>query len=210
MPAVPAELMDMMRTKLGQAPQQVQPNPQQAAQAAGAGAARQPQPNQVGPQTRRTGGGFGAGGAAMPAMPGPAGNVIVGAAKLGQLTLADPQPQPRREKPVDYARSLVTQYRPDERRQGQHGAATGGVLGAALGAVLVRLLTERPDLVGAGAALGGAGGALIGRRVGRADAATEYSRLLGMRRLGLNSPAELLAATRFPGTLDRVLSNPRL
>lgn len=214
----------MNSTKLGQAA------PAQAATATGRGplppapmgAAPAAQPAVVGAQS----GGARQSPLARPAtitggpLPGPAGNVLVGPTKLAcaalkcaQLVTQEAAQQPQRERrkgAVDYGKSLVTQFRPNPRSAGLRGAATGGAIGAALAAVLTRLVTDKPELVGAGTALGGGAGAVIGGRVGREDAETEYTRMLALRRLGFNSPAELMAATRFPQTLERMLSNPRL
>ena len=80
----------------------------------------------------------------------------------------------------------------------QRALGTGG-LGAVLGALAVRLISDKPAVVGAGAALGGIGGAIPGYISGRNEAKSDYSRLLFLRRrLNINDPGELEALLRHP------------
>jgi hypothetical protein len=72
-------------------------------------------------------------------------------------------------------------------------------LGAILGALAARLISNKPAAVGTGAALGGVAGAIPGFISGRNEALSDYSRLLFLRRrLNINDPGELEALLRHP------------
>lgn len=116
---------------------------------------------------------------------------------LGQLLkTAREQPEAlrRARKPkqyIDYSKSLVGQMKTDPHRAGiQHGLETGA-LGAVLGALATRLATKDPKAVVIGALLGGVVGGIPGYRAGKNQALSDYSRLLFLRRLGINRPGEL-------------------
>lgn len=105
---------------------------------------------------------------------------------------------------TDYSRSLVNQFRPDVDAAGRRGAVGGGAAGAALLGLVARMVTDNPAVVGGSAALGGGIGALAGRNAARADAGTQYSRLLAMRRGGMDNPADLYMALHFPALVSQV------
>lgn len=98
-----------------------------------------------------------------------------------------------------YDRALVTQLRRDPRAAGLARAAGTGSLGAILGAVAARLISNRKEAIGAGAVIGGLVGAVPGYQSGRDEALSDYSRLLFLRRrMNVNDPGELEALLRHP------------
>lgn len=99
---------------------------------------------------------------------------------------------------IDYGKSLVSQMRKDPQSTGLSTALTAGLTSGAGGALLARLLTEDPSLVTLAALLTGAGGATLGYRAGKSSQESENSRLLALRRAGVNNPAELEMMTRYP------------
>lgn len=109
--------------------------------------------------------------------------------------LATPEPAMR------YDRALISQRKQDPTTAGVRRATYSGAMGAAMGAVLMRAITNSKQRVGVGAALGGAAGAGLGYVSGKNDAESENSRLLFLRRrLGINEPGEL----------EMLLQNPQL
>ena len=105
----------------------------------------------------------------------------------------------------DYGRSLVSQNKRDPQIAGAVRGAAGGATGAVLLALLMRMMTKDPKLVG-GAALGGGllgGGA--GYLSGKREAESEHTKSLALRRLGINNPAELLVTQLTPSLTHRMV-----
>ena len=109
-------------------------------------------------------------------------------------TALRPYPEPY----ADYGKSLVSQQRSDPNVAGMTGAATGGLLGAAAGGLVGRAITEDPKLVLLTALLGGLLGGGAGFYGGRGDRESQNTRLLALRRAGVDNPAELDIMTRTP------------
>jgi hypothetical protein len=105
----------------------------------------------------------------------------------------------------DYAKSLVTQSRRDPTAAGLIRGAGSGALGAVLGALIARIASKDPKIVGGGAAAGGLLGAVPGYMSGRREALSDYSRLLFLRRLGVRRPGELEALVRYPETTEDII-----
>ena len=99
-----------------------------------------------------------------------------------------------------YRRSLVNQYSESPTKAGLKRGLGTGALGAILGALIAKLVggTKRTTLGGAtvGGLLGGGAGYISGKRQAQSD----KSRLLALRRLGINTPAEL----------ELLMNNPKL
>jgi hypothetical protein len=95
----------------------------------------------------------------------------------------------------------------------RRGAVTG-VAGAAIGALIGRLLAKKdqgmiPTVTGA--AIGGLAGAIPGYHSGKEDALSDYSRLLFLRRrLGVNDPGELEVFNRNPESLKLLKSRGKI
>lgn len=118
---------------------------------------------------------------------------------------------PRRKKRTqpaaypDYGKSLVGQMETDPARAGLLRGAQTASLGAILGGLIGHMV--RPDLktTGIGAGAGALAGGIPGLISGVREAASEKSRLLALRRLGIDTPAELNIAQRFPDTLKQLI-----
>ena len=114
----------------------------------------------------------------------------------------------------DYSKSLVGQFREDPNAAGLRRGAVTGVAGAAIGALIGRLLAKKdqgmiPTV--AGAAIGGLAGAIPGYHSGKEDALSDYSRLLFLRRrLGVNDPGELEVFNRNPESLKLLKSRGKI
>jgi hypothetical protein len=96
-----------------------------------------------------------------------------------------PEPYP------DYGRSLVSQMRSEPETSGQLGAAGGGLLGAALGAAGTRAVSDDPKAVVLGSLLAALLGGAVGHYGGKKDRESQNTRLLALRRAGIDNPAEL-------------------
>ena len=94
---------------------------------------------------------------------------------------------PRRPKPQmvaypDYTKSLVTQRRQHPVQAGLTRAGQTGLTAAVLGALVARLMSDKPQHIAAGALAGGAVGAVPGFVSGKREAESDYSKLLFLRR----------------------------
>ena len=98
----------------------------------------------------------------------------------------------------DYSKSITGQMKQSPTAAGlQRGMGTGA-LGAILGALATRMMTDDPRMVGAGAGVGGAIGAIPGFSSGKRQAESDYSRLLYLRRLGIHHPGQMEIAMKYP------------
>ena len=99
----------------------------------------------------------------------------------------------------DYSKSLVHQRHADPVAAGITRGLGTGLTGAALGALVARIVSSRPEVVGGGALAGGALGAGLGYNSGKREADSEYSKLLFLRRrMGINEPGEHEALMKHP------------
>lgn len=121
--------------------------------------------------------------------------------KTAQFQAGQKRSKPKNLAYPRYDRSLVSQRHKDPMTTGLIRGTETGITGAALGALIARVVSGRAKDVGIGAALGGVVGAIPGYISGNQEAESENSKLLFLRRrLGINEPGEL----------ETVLQNPRL
>jgi len=104
----------------------------------------------------------------------------------------------------EYGRSIVTQQTPSPLASGVTRGLQAGTLGAILSALAARMATQDPKLIGTAAGIGGLATAIPGYMAGKRQAESEKSKLLFLRRLGINTPGELEAALRFPSLIRRI------
>ena len=104
----------------------------------------------------------------------------------------------------DYGKSMVSQRRKDPHVAGLERGVGTGVTGAVLGALIASVLSKRRDAALMGALAGGALAGIPGYVSGRAEAKSDYTKLLALRRLGINSPAEYEQAVKFPSLTKRI------
>jgi len=106
----------------------------------------------------------------------------------------------------DYSKSLAHQRREEPRRAGIARAVGTGITGAALGALVARILTTNRKAIAGGAALGGAVGAGVGYGSGKHEAESDYSKMLFLRRrLGMNEPGEFEALQKHPALISQMI-----
>lgn len=122
------------------------------------------------------------------------------------MTKAAATTRPLPEAYPDYGRSLVTQMETNPLSSGLLRGAGAGLTGAVLGALIGTLLSNDPRYMAGGAALGGVAGAVPGYISGAQEAESEKSRLLALRRMGLQTPGELEFAEKFPHLVERLSS----
>lgn len=164
-------------------------------------------------------------------------NEIIGMARLikaGQLLAIDYDPNagesmdapaarsaPIRKKPSkframmraaypDYGKSLVSQRRRDPHVAGLERGLGTGVTGAVLGALIAAVLSKDSKRVTQGALAGAALGGIPGYISGRAEAQSDYTKLLALRRLGVQSLAEYDQAMLFPQLAKRITTGARI
>lgn len=99
----------------------------------------------------------------------------------------------------NYNKSLVTQRHKSPVGTGLSRGLQTGTVGAVLGAVIARMLSNKPTTIAGGALAGGALGAVPGFVSGKNEAESDNSRLLFLRRrMGINEPGELDALLQHP------------
>jgi len=111
---------------------------------------------------------------------------------------AQPEPFP------DYGKSLVTQMEADPTLAGLRRAGYTAPLGAILGGLIGYLLKQDARSAGIGAGAGALAGGIPGFLSGAREAESEKTRLLALRRLGINTPGELTAIKNFPSSFERL------
>lgn len=110
---------------------------------------------------------------------------------------------------IDYGRSLVTQMRGEPASAGVSSALTAGLTSAAGGALLARLLSDDPLKVALAALLAGGVGGTVGYMAGRSGQEAENSRLLALRRTGIDKPSDLEFIGKYPGLSYELTRNRR-
>ena len=106
----------------------------------------------------------------------------------------------------DYSKSLTHQRHRDPAEAGRTRALGTGITGAALGALVARILSDRKGAVAGGALAGGALGAGIGYGSGKSEAESDYSKILFLRRrLGMNEPGEFEALQKHPALIEQMI-----
>lgn len=111
---------------------------------------------------------------------------------------AQPEPFP------DYGKSLVTQMETDPTLAGLRRAGYTTPLGAVLGGLIGYLLRQDRQGTAVGAGAGALAGGIPGFLSGSREAESEKTRLLALRRLGVNTPGELSAIENFPESFERL------
>lgn len=106
----------------------------------------------------------------------------------------------------NYGHSIVTQMETNPLAAGVVRGAQTGLLGAVLGALIGSLVKGDIAHAGTGALLGGAAGAVPGYLSGKRESESDKTKLLALRRMGLQTPAELEFAQRFPNLVERLSS----
>ena len=121
--------------------------------------------------------------------------------KRAQLLPSTPRRRHRRQYDpayLDYSKALTTQLRHKPEHAGVHRALGTGALGVVLGALLAKSLSDDPKALIAGALAGGAIGGIPGYRSGKAEAASENTRINFLRRQGITRPGELEKMKMMP------------
>lgn len=121
---------------------------------------------------------------------------------------APPRHKPTMRAYPDYSKSLATQRHAHPIAAGLARASGTGTAGAVLGALIARLISDKPNNVIAGAVGGGVAGAVPGFISGAREAESNYSKMLFLRRkLGINEPGELdvmlQSPTLVPGVTEK-------
>ena len=98
----------------------------------------------------------------------------------------------------DYSKSITGQMKENPTAAGMKRGLGAGALGAILGALATRMLTDDPSKVLMGAGAGGVVGAIPGFSSGKREAESDYSRLLYLRRLGIHHPGQMEVAMKYP------------
>lgn len=98
---------------------------------------------------------------------------------------------------IDYSKSLAAQGKTSPIVSGIQGGIGTGALAAILSALAARIMSDNPYVVGGSAAAGGTLGAMAGYRAGKNQSLSDYSRLLFLRRLGINRPGELEVLNKY-------------
>lgn len=104
----------------------------------------------------------------------------------------------------DYSKSIVSQQRKSPHAAGLRRSLGAGLTGSVLGALLARLLSNNPKAVIGGAVGGGLLGGIPGYISGSEEAKSDYTKLLALRRMGIQTPAEYEQSLMFPGVVDRL------
>lgn len=110
----------------------------------------------------------------------------------------------------NYGKSLVSQRRRDPQTAGIERGIGTGITGAVLGALIASVLSKKPGHIAAGAVGGGLLAGVPGYISGKAEAESDYTKLLALRRLGIQSPAEYDQAMIFPDLAKRITTGRRI
>jgi hypothetical protein len=106
----------------------------------------------------------------------------------------------------DYSKGLLNQRHQDPGEAGMRRAVGTGITGAALGALVARLISDNKAGIAGGAALGGLAGGVAGYQSGKGEAESDYSKLLFLRRrLGVNEPGEHEALQKHPALVEQMI-----
>jgi hypothetical protein len=117
---------------------------------------------------------------------------------------------PKRKKRVmpeafpDYGKSLVSQGRGDPHAAGLLRGTGAGLASAVLAALASRMATEDSKKIMLASLLGGLAGGGAGYLSGKKERESENTRLLALRRLGIETPGEFDIASRYPLLAQRV------
>lgn len=110
--------------------------------------------------------------------------------------LPDPYP--------DYNKAMVTQGRGDPVVSGLTRGASTGLMAAVLSGLAARMATDDRQKVLLASLIGGGLGTVPGYVSGKRERESENSRLLALRRMGIDTPGEKEFAERFPELADRL------
>jgi len=98
----------------------------------------------------------------------------------------------------DYSKSLVSQGRGDPATSGALRGTGTGILGAILGALGARTLEADPTQTAIAALLAGLVTGTAGYHSGKKEQESQNTRLLALRRLGIETPGEQEFSSDFP------------
>jgi len=108
------------------------------------------------------------------------------------------------ESSPDYSRSLVTQQKGSPTAAGAVRGVEAGALGAILSALIAKMVGASTPQTLAAAGVGGAAAGTLGAVSGYRDRESKNTRLLALRRLGVQTPAELEFAHKYPSLVGRL------
>lgn len=114
--------------------------------------------------------------------------------------------EPMAEPHADYRQSLYRQQRGDPDTYGALYGAAGAATGGTLAALLAQAMGGSPAVVGGAALAGAAGGGYLGHQAGKGELEAQNSRLLALRRFGINTPGELELLYGQPLTTKKLLN----
>lgn len=143
-------------------------------------------------------------------------NAIAGAIKRAQdaEVVKRRPPPPRHHKRLtpsaypDYGKSMVNQLRGDPQIAGILRGLLYGTGGAAIGGGAAALADQPAPVTGLASILAGLATGAAGYQSGKHERESENSKLLFLRRLGIDNPGELDAMTEYRG-LQNKLTKPR-
>jgi len=104
----------------------------------------------------------------------------------------------------DYGKSRASQGRGDPHTAGLLRGAGSGLASAALGAVAARLATDDKSKVLLASVLSGLLGGGAGYVSGKGERESDNTKLLSLRRLGIETPGEFDIASRYPLLAQRI------
>ena len=124
------------------------------------------------------------------------------------VKLKKSKPRRKRLLPVsfpDYGKSLVAQHRSDPQTAGIIRGLGYGTVGTILGALAAKLAGYKRNKMVLAALAGGAAGGIPGYYSGKNEQESLNSKMLFLRRMGIDNPGELEAVESYPG-LSRKLT----
>jgi len=131
-------------------------------------------------------------------------------AMLGQVTTNKVTPRKKRKKNLlpdpfpDYGKSIVTQGKGDPTTAGLLRGAGTGLMGAILGALGARSMDASKGQTAVTALLSGLLTGTAGYQSGKRQRESDNTRLLALRRLGVETPGEQEFAEDYPLLSDKV------
>jgi hypothetical protein len=131
-------------------------------------------------------------------------------AMLGQVKTPTPTPRKKKKKPLlanpfpDFGKSIVTQGKGDPTTSGLLRGAGTGALGAVLGALGAKTMDASNKDTALAALLAGLLTGTAGYSSGKREQESDNTRLLALRRLGIETPGEQEFSEEYPLLSTRV------
>lgn len=122
--------------------------------------------------------------------------VVAALVKDAQEAPAARGPVPKRKTDLlrgaypDYGKSLFSQTKKDPTTAGVVRGAQTGATGAILAALIARMVSDKASTIGMAAGAGALAAGVPGYISGKREAESDSTKLLALRRLGINNPAE--------------------